>query len=370
MFEVDSKTQSPECSQNRSAAQAGPIGGIVLAGTYHWTTSSFGSLRPRSLMPVAEIPLIEYVLGWLRDGGVPATTICANGSTGAMRAHLGDGRQLGMSLTYHEDGIPRGAAGCVKDASKHTQAGTFVVADGTSIPVVDLRALVAHHRRTGASVTIVAQRREGRPGAAPTLCPAGIYVFERAILDVVPSTSFQDIKESLIPKLYRAGCAVEVFNVDEVSPRVLNADTYLAANHWMIERLAAASPATATSNELMAHPSAWIDPTATTVGPVILGPGVRVHRNALIVGPASLGAGTIVEEGAVVARSVTWEDCVIGEGSVVDQTVLADRARVAPGVSLSNAIRVAKADPAPRVAVVRPKIVTGRADALAKPALS
>jgi mannose-1-phosphate guanylyltransferase len=324
-------------------------------------------------MPVAQIPLIEYVLGWLRDGGVPATTICANGSTGSMRAHLGDGRKLGMSLTYHEDGIPRGAAGCVKDASRHTLAKTLVVADGTSIPVADLRALVAHHRRTGASVTIAAQRRETRPGGAHTLHPAGIYVFERAVLDVVPSTSFQDIKESLIPKLYRAGCVVEVFHLDEVSPRVLNADSYLAANHWMIERLAAASRTATGSNELMAHPTAWIDPTATTIGPVMLGPGVRVNRGALIVGPASLGAGTVVEADAVVARSVTWNDCVIGERSVVDQSVLADRARVTAGVSLSNAIRVGKPAPAPGVLdrfISRPKVVTGRADALAKPALS
>src|SRR5689334_14841802 len=110
MFEVVSDNQIAAGSQEPSTTPTGAIGGIVLAGTYHWTTSSFGSLRPRSLMPVAEIPLIEYVLGWFRDGGVPSTTICANGSTGAMRAHLGDGRQLGMSLSYHEDGIPRGAA--------------------------------------------------------------------------------------------------------------------------------------------------------------------------------------------------------------------------------------------------------------------
>jgi NDP-sugar pyrophosphorylase family protein len=355
-----------------SETETSSLGAIVLAGTYHGS-SVFGSIRPRPLLPVAQKPLVEYVLGWLHDSGVPSATLCANGSTDRLRAHLADGHRIGIALGYHEDESPRGAAGCVKDAAGQSSAQTLVVADGTSIPVADLRRIVAHHRRTGAKVTIAVQRHVS-PGSGPVLQPSGIYLFERDVLDMVPSTSFQDIKESLIPKLYKAGVRVEVFELDESSPRVLNAETYLAANQWMIARMASALRAKVGTSDALVHPSAWVDGSATLLGPVLLGPGVRVHEGALIVGPTSIGAGTTVGAGAVVARSVLWEHCIVGERAIVDQSVMADCTEVGAGVALSSAMRGTPARPGSRVrqpvARHNPKLGSGHQDALAKPALS
>jgi NDP-sugar pyrophosphorylase family protein len=340
-------TQLSQSPVPRSGDRLESVEGIILAGEYHWTGSLFEELRPRPLLPVAQTALVEHVLSWMCQGGVHDTTICANGSTPALRNYLKDGRQFSMDLFYYEDGTPRGAAGCVKDAAVRSDAQTLIVADGASIPVVDLSELVAQHRRTGAALTIVAHRRESRSDGTPLLHPAGVYVFEREILEAIPAISFQDIKENLIPKLHRDGHRVEVYPVAELSPRVLNADSYLAINHWMITRLtfAAASNDSATNGrwrELIADASAWVDPDAMILGPVILGPGVRVYGGATIVGPTSIGAGTTIGPSAVVTRSVTWNNCVIGERAIVDRCVVADDGAVAPGSALSSAIRTSK----------------------------
>ena len=356
---------------NRRPATAvdatGSVAGVILAGTHHWTGSPFEELKPRPLLPVAQTPLIDYVLSWLHDGGVERATICANGSTGAIQAAIRDGRALGVSVQYLEDLSPRGAAGCVKDAAARSQAQTFVVADGSSIPVLDLRALLDSHRTSGAALTIVAQRRDATSAGGAQLQPADIYVFDRDVLDLVPSTSFQDIKESLIPTLYKLGRRINLFPVDEISPRVLNADTYLAANHWMIARLSERQ-----STDLIAHPTAWIDPGAMIIGPVVLGPSVKVHSGAAILGPATIGAGTTIGAGAVVCRSVVWNNCVIGENSVVDNSLLTDDARVAPNTSLFAAIRLKQKAARARVRdlFARRKPRTHGPDTLARPALS
>src|SRR6266705_2711535 len=112
------------------------VEGIILAGQYHWSGSEFEELRPRPLLPVAGRPLIEHVLQWLQFGGVERATVCANGSTHALRRHLADGKRMSIDLHYFEDDVPRGAAGCVKDAASVRDARTLVVADGTSIPVL------------------------------------------------------------------------------------------------------------------------------------------------------------------------------------------------------------------------------------------
>jgi NDP-sugar pyrophosphorylase family protein len=324
----------------------GEVGAVILAGSHNWTGSSFGELRARPLLPVAQRPIIEYVLEWLKDAGVPGATICANGSTGMLRAHLGDGQAFGMDVRYHEDQIPRGAAGCVKDAGAKTQARTLVVTDGTVVPVADLRAILAHHAQTHAALTIVARERESVEGLGSPLIPVGLYVFSKEVLDAVPGTSFQDIKEALIPRLYRSGQRIEVFAIRQGSPHVMNPATYLAANHWMIERLAAQFKDVGSQrSELMAPATAWVDPDALIVGPVILGASVRVLAGATIVGPTSIGEGTTVEAGAVVARSVVWNNCTIGEGAAVDNCVLTDNTKVPPGATLARQVQSPAPEP-------------------------
>jgi mannose-1-phosphate guanylyltransferase len=308
--------------------------GIVLAGEYHWAASLFHELRPRPLLPVAGTPIIDYVLRWFRTGGIHDTIICANGSTSALRRYLNDGRRLAMDVNYYEDGTPRGAAGCVRDAAQKSQAQTLIVTDGGSIPVFDLKALLAHHREREAALTIAVYPR-GSAGVQQYE-PVGVYVFEREVLEAVPATSFQDIKEALIPKLHLQGHRVEAFPVRDRSPRVLNADSYLAVNHWMTRRLTAEPGA---SNQVVSGRDVSVHETARMIGPVVLGDGVRVGPGATIVGPTCLGEGTEIGAEAVITRSVTWTDATIEAQAVVDSCILADRTRVAGGATLVSQVR-------------------------------
>src|SRR5512132_2379028 len=91
------------------------VRGIVLAGSYHWGSSLFDRLLRGPMVPVALEPLISYPLRWLRDGGIPSVTVCANSATHEVRRFLGSGDALAMDIDYFEDHAPRGAAGCVRD---------------------------------------------------------------------------------------------------------------------------------------------------------------------------------------------------------------------------------------------------------------
>jgi NDP-sugar pyrophosphorylase family protein len=314
--------------------QIGPatVTGIVLAGSYSWQKTTFEDLRPRPLLPVAGRPLIDHVLEWLDEGRVDESIICANGATASLKRHLDVRDYHPVRIKYFEDRSPRGAAGCIRDAAQLSDAATFVVTDGASLPTADLTALLEQHRQTGATMTIVARRWRASTDAPLQVEPTGTYVLQREALTFVPATSFQDLKELLIPKLYSAGHAINVFFVDDMSPRILGAESYLALNRWKIQRMLATSPgAPAHRAQLLAHPSAEIDETAVIVGPVTIGPNARIGAHATIIGPASIGARTVVGAGAVIARSVAWENCHIGEAAVVDRSLLADGAEVQAG---------------------------------------
>jgi NDP-sugar pyrophosphorylase family protein len=319
--------------------------GIVLAGAYHRADSMFLDSLPRSLAPVAQIPVIGYVLRWLRDAGIQRGTICANRGSRSLRSLVGDGSELSMYLDYVEDDTPRGPAGCARDAAQRHTADTFIVIDGSVIPDFDPRALVSAHRDSGAIVTAVVQSavRDTAMGAQG-LSPAGIYVFSRHAFSRVNPLGFQDVKEHLLPALRAANEQVLAYRSPRFCPRVLNAETYLAVNHWMIDRLAdhaqVLEPWGAFSivGEVASHATVKMHPTARIIGSAILGEGVTIGPGAVIVGPASLGPHTHVAENALVCRSVLWGGCQVGANAFVDASIVGNAVVIPAGRAINGEV--------------------------------
>ncbi len=321
------------------------VAGIVLAGAYPWSDAAFEGLGPRLLLPVAQAPLISYSLRWMGRGGRSRVFVCINEASRGLRERLRDGSDLGLSLEYHEDRSPRGAAGCARDAALRSDAECFLISDGTIVPTVDREALLASHCESGAAMTVVVHRDDHAEARKALLSPAGIYVVDRRVFDFVADSGFQDIKENLVPRLHREGLPVLTHLAAGCCPRVVDARTYLTVSHWMIQRFIYENGAPeewssvySGAGEVLAHQTAWVDPEARLLGPILLGPGVRVRGRATIVGPASIGLESTISEGAVISRSVTWERCAVGANALLDACLLADDARVEAGSELCGMV--------------------------------
>ncbi len=317
--------------------------GVILAGQYAWKDSKFDALCPRPLLTVANKPLASYALLWLSAGGLHDVTVCANRDTRTVGDRLREYLPPDLEIELLEDPVPRGPAGCVHDAAG--DAETLVVVGGTTVPLLDLGALLANHRASGAALTVVVHPEPSGDGVPKRHVPAGIYVFGRRALEHIPRRGFYDIKESLIPRLYRAGERTMAYPVLDWSPRALDAPSYLALNAWMVERLCDGPLADGyvRVSGVLAHETARIATDVACVGPVLVGAGVRVMRGATLVGPTSIGGASVVAEGALVSRSAVWSRCRVGEGAATDGCILADGCRVAPGSRLFGAVRAAEA---------------------------
>jgi NDP-sugar pyrophosphorylase family protein len=353
----------PECrtrdqNRNRSDRQSGThFGALVLAGSYGWGTGHIAALPPRPLADVALRPAISYAIEWLAAGGAPAVTICANQSSHLLRDRLGEGYE-GTALHYRGDQLPRGPAGSLRDAIDDIDADRFVVVEGTLIPQLDLDTLLDAHARTGAAMTMVTA------GTPDRLAPAGIYVIERAALAEVPTAGFQDLKETLLPRLHRAGARVLPFALAQDVPRVATLDGYLAANAWVVERLT--GHAAGTVFGMGAEPPAG----ALIVGPVLVGTGARIEPGATIVGPAVIGHRSVVAEGALVSRSVIGDGCTIGRGAMVHSSLVTDHTPVADGAGIQRRLQLPAATLAARLSGLfggRREPVSGRAGARSHP---
>jgi len=286
------------------------------------------------LLPVAHRPLISYALSWLRDGGLGRTSVCANRETQMLESRLHRHVPPGLRVSYHEDSMPRGAAGAIRDAADRSAGNVFVVADGTAIPNVDFFDLLEAHHASGAAVTVVSHAEQGRHGKTLQV-PSGIYVFNRSALAKVPERGFYDIKETLIPQLHRSRERVVAYVADGPSPRVLDAASYRAVNEWMTERLIATRTVPegyVLSGTTLIHREAIVARDATFVGPVIVGPGARIESGAVVVGPSSIGRDASIASGVLLSRSAVWRRCVLHEKVVADRCILADDTIVSAGM--------------------------------------
>ena len=247
----------------------------------------------------------------------------------------------GLRVTYHEDAMPRGAAGAVRDAALQGDASVFVVTDGTSIPNVDFGEILTFHHAERAALTVVSHLEAGRHGKPAVQVPTGIYVINREVLERVPERGFCDIKETLIPQLHRANERVRSYTVEQPTPRVLNAASYRAVNEWMIEHLVATRAVPngyILSGSALIHREAIVARDVTFVGPVIVGPGAEIRSGAVIVGPSSIGRDAVVGKGVLVSRSAVWRRCVLHDESVADRCVLADGTVVAPALRMFRSV--------------------------------
>jgi NDP-sugar pyrophosphorylase family protein len=296
-------------------------------------------------MPLADKPLIGHAIGWLRDSGLDYANICANSDTQALWNRLGNGADWGLGLHYYEDVMPRGPAGCVRDALAESNADTFLVVEGTLVPQLKLSQLLSAHQRSGAALTMaVRDMPAGTRCSSGDWTPVGIYVLNRAVLDHIPLNGYQDIKEGLIPRLHEAGLQVVIYPVDRrSSPRVSGVPSYLAVSKWAVERLIrnGQSPeGYERTGEACVHETAIVDPSARLFGPVLVGPGSIIEADAIVAGSTAIGERCRVMSGAAVSRSVIWNDCTIESGAVLDHSILTDGASVMTRTTTRNVVCV------------------------------
>jgi choline kinase/phosphatidylglycerophosphate synthase len=116
--------------------------------------------RPKALVPVLGVPIIDRVVSALRDVGVADVVVTVGYQGQLIRDHLGSGERLGMRIRYAaNEAWPDGNAGSVL-AARDLLAGDFLLVMGDHL--VDERILAAMvNERMRGSVLVAVDRRDG-----------------------------------------------------------------------------------------------------------------------------------------------------------------------------------------------------------------
>jgi len=331
------------------------VKGFVLAAGFGERLRPLTEALPKPLFPVGNLPLIGYALKLLAHHGITDVVVNLHHLGRPLREQLGDGGKFGVQITYSEEEEILGTGGGLKRMHEHFSDDSFVVLNSDTIVDVDLTALLAAHRKSGALATMVLredpqQERYGQIEIDSTgqirkllgqgeadeplraLMFAGVHVLEPRFLDYIPP----DIKTCVVRYAYAKalqnreplyGVTNDGYWADAGTPA-----RYLQVNRDALDRLIKLDHADPLQGFALS-------PKKEVAEVVRMGEGVQLGSGALIVPPVLLGDGTRVGDNAKVGPyAVVGARCHIGKEAQVSNTVVLEGAKIEAGTQVANAV--------------------------------
>lgn len=171
---------------------------IILAGGLGSRLKPITDYVPKPLIPINNIPLIEWQIRQLQKFKIDDFIICTGYKTDQIEDYLQHKDHFGAKIQYSVESSPLGTGGAIKKASKLIKGKSFLVTNGDVITTIDVRKLLTHPN----SIALIELRtkfgtvelddsrittfREKKP-LENTWMNAGIYHLERTILSDLPS---------------------------------------------------------------------------------------------------------------------------------------------------------------------------------------
>jgi len=194
---------------------------VVLAGGRGTRLAPYTYILPKPLMPIGEMPILEVLLRQMKRAGVEDVILTVGHLSSLLRSYFGEGERWGLKITYSYEESPLGTAGPI--ALVPGLDNTFLVTNGDVLSTIDIRKLLAFHKKHKGIATIAIHQREVRIDLGVVesngdysvsgyiekpvydyTVSMGIYVFEPRVLEFIPTCQYLDFPD-LILKLIAAG---------------------------------------------------------------------------------------------------------------------------------------------------------------------
>ena len=188
----------------------------------------YTAMLPKALVPIGGMPILDVIVGQLRQQGFRALVVSAGYLADLIVTHIretqADAPEVQFSIV--RESRPLGTAGCLSMVSD--LCDTFLVMNSDILTTLNYRALVTRHRESGAVLTVAASERVARvewgvleaaednrlisydekPQRA-LLISMGVYVCEPDVLQFIPRNQRVDMPD-LIGRLLAEGKRVQV----------------------------------------------------------------------------------------------------------------------------------------------------------------
>ncbi|MEU8685493.1 glucose-1-phosphate thymidylyltransferase [Streptomyces sp. NPDC048611] len=321
---------------------------LVLSGGSGTRLRPFSYSMPKQLIPIANKPVLEHVLGNVRDLGVTEIGVIVGDRAAQIEAVIGDGSALGVEITYIPQEAPLGLAHCVELARPFLGDDDFVMYLGDNmLPEGVERVAEQFTAERPAAQVVVHKVSDPRAFGVAELAPDGRV--ERLVEK--PQEPKSDL--ALIgvyfftPAIHKAVAAIEpsargeLEITDAIQWLVVNGDEVKASEYegyWKdtgrIEDVLECNQKLL--DDLKPATDGEVDAASTLIGTVVVEPGARVIGSR-IEGPVVIGAGSVVTDSHIGPHTSIGKDVRL-TGTSIEYSIALDGATVSHVRDLHSSI--------------------------------
>lgn len=318
---------------------------IVLVGGQGTRLRPLTLTRHKSLVPVCNRPVIDYLFEWLAVSGFERVVLALGQRNEDLAAAYPPGELRGMNLTVVTEQERLESGGAIRNAVRGAGIeGRFAVLNGDVFVEFDFAGMLQAHERTDARLSqyLYPVTEPWRYGVAVVnddsmitgfvekppmgdepgnLVNAGVWIFEPELVAQIPPGAVR-VEETLFPSLVGRRQPVLGYQAPGLWADIGTPGAYLELNGALVARGG---------------------------GSIVSGDAV-IAAGAVVEG-SSLGAGCAVEEYARIDGSLLWERVSVAADAEVSASILADGVRVGRGAIVRGVVVGSGAEVAARVVV-------------------
>ncbi|MCW4000186.1 MAG: NDP-sugar synthase [Candidatus Bathyarchaeota archaeon] len=320
---------------------------LILAGGFATRLRPLSCARPKTLFPIVNKPLLQWIFERLSQGGVDEAILAVNALTQFyIRQHKPSKSGLKVRFSIDPPKKPLGTAGPIKKAERligHDEP--FIALNGDIFADINYRQLIENHKKSNALATIalctvedpsafgVAELCDGNcirrfiekppKGAAPSnLINAGAYVLSPEIFRYIPEGKAVSIEREVFPVLAAEG-RLNGFCMEGLWMDIGKPQEYLQANMTVLDQ---------TAIQLRQPRARGYE----VKKPVALDSGVRISENCVIGPYAVVGRNVKVGRNVQIANSVVFPDAEIGDDVILNGAIVGEGAKIGGHVKLGK----------------------------------
>jgi len=186
---------------------------IILAGGRGNRLRPITDYVPKSLVPIKNIPIIEWQIKYLKKYGVNEVIICTGYKSDIIENYFGM-KNVGVKIKFSIEKLPLGTGGAIKKAGKMINDKSFFVINGDVITNINLRKL---SKKPNSIASIELRTKFGilethnnkiskfmeKKEISDLWMNAGIYYLQKETLKDLPNKG--DIEKTLFPDYAKKG---------------------------------------------------------------------------------------------------------------------------------------------------------------------
>lgn len=197
---------------------------VILAAGFGTRLRPLTYKKAKAMVTIYGKPFLEYVLGPLKRNNLHEVILCVGYFGQQIKDYFGDGRRFGVHIKYsfEEEKELLGTGGALKNA-EHLLNYEFIVMFGDTFLNIDYQDLISYfHRKNKAGIVVVYKEDvkttqnnvevnekaeivnyNKRQEANANYIDAGVMVFKKDILTLIPPNKKVSLEEEIYPVLIK-----------------------------------------------------------------------------------------------------------------------------------------------------------------------